>query len=61
MADDFKSLFSEEILKNVFNEKKRNELCLNEEDILSLKKSERGYSIDEVNELNNATPGTNEN
>ena len=61
MTDEFKSLFSEEMLKNVFNEKKRNELSLNEEDILSLKKSERGYSIDEVNELNNGSPGTNEN
>lgn len=51
MSDEFKCLFSEEILKNVFNEKSRKELSLGEDDIVSVKKSDRGYSIDEVNEL----------
>jgi hypothetical protein len=43
--------FNEEILKNVFNPTKRSELCIDEEDILSIKRSERGFSIDEGPEL----------
>jgi hypothetical protein len=43
--------FNEEILKNVFNLTKRSELCIDEEDILSIKRSDRGFSIDEGPEL----------
>jgi hypothetical protein len=43
--------FNEEILKNVFNPRKRSELCIDEEDILSIKRSDRGFSIDEGPEL----------
>ena len=43
--------FNEEILKNVFNPTKRSELCIDEEDILSIKRSDRGFSIDEGPEL----------
>ena len=44
--------FNEEILKNVFNSNKRSELCIDEEDILSIKRSDRGFSIDEGPEIN---------
>jgi hypothetical protein len=43
--------FNEEILKNVFNPTKRSDLCIDEEDILSIKRSDRGFSIDEGPEL----------
>lgn len=36
-------------MKSVFNEEKRNELSLGEADIVSVKRSDRGYSIDEDN------------
>lgn len=49
MNDEFKSKFSEEILKNVFRDgPKRTELCLNESDIISISRSDR-ISIDETN------------
>jgi hypothetical protein len=36
----------------VFNATKRTDLCIDEEDILSIKRSDRGFSIDEGPELN---------
>jgi hypothetical protein len=36
----------------VFNTTKRTDLCIDEEDILSIKRSDRGFSIDEGPELN---------
>ena len=47
ISENFTSQFSDEILKNVFNETRRYELSLKEEDILLSKKSDRGFSIDE--------------
>jgi hypothetical protein len=52
MGDPLKSLLTPEISHNVFNPTKCSELCINEQDILSLhKKSDRGYSIDESPEI----------
>lgn len=51
LPDTLTAPFNEEILKNVFNPTKRSELCIDEEDILSIKRSERGFSIDEGPEL----------
>lgn len=34
LGDEFKGRFSEELVKNVFREGKRTELCLNEADIV---------------------------
>ena len=56
MAPEFKSQFSEEILKNVFNGVKRTELCLNEEDTIALTK-DRVLSMDETSKQTN--DGTN--
>lgn len=36
----------------MFNTTKRTDLCIDEEDILSIKRSDRGFSIDEGPELN---------
>ena len=36
----------------MFNATKRTDLCIDEEDILSIKRSDRGFSIDEGPELN---------
>ena len=36
----------------MFNASKRTDLCIDEEDILSIKRSDRGFSIDEGPELN---------
>lgn len=47
--DEFKNKFSEELVRNVFRDSKRTELCLNEADVISMSKSERGVSIDETN------------
>lgn len=44
-------MFNDEIIKSVFNETKRNELSLGEEDIVSFHRSDRGFSIDESAEL----------
>ncbi len=39
-------------MNNIFNDSKRTELCLNEQDILSFnKRSDRGFSIDETPEI----------
>lgn len=35
----------------MFNQCKRGDLCIDEDDILSIKRSERGFSIDEGPEL----------
>jgi hypothetical protein len=52
MGDALKSQLTPEIVNNVFNSAKRSELCINEQDILSLhKKSDRGFSIDESPEI----------
>lgn len=51
LPDTLTAPFNEEILKNVFNPTKRPELCIDEEDILSIKRSDRGFSIDEGPEL----------
>jgi hypothetical protein len=51
LPDTLTAPFNEEILKNVFNPTKRSELCIDEEDILSIKRSDRGFSIDEGPEL----------
>jgi hypothetical protein len=52
MGDTLKSLLTPEIVNNVFNPTKRSELCINEQDILSLhKRSDRGFSIDESPEI----------
>ena len=42
-------MFSEEILKNVFNNTRRYDLSLKEEDIINVKQSDRSaaFSIDE--------------
>ena len=60
ISTTFKGLFSDEIIKNVFNETRRVELSLKEEDILLLsqsRKSERGFSIDEGVEYADTTIG----
>jgi len=36
-------------VKNVFRDCKRTQLCLNEEDIIHMSRSDRGMSIDETN------------
>jgi hypothetical protein len=51
IPQSFSSQFTEEIMKSVFNASKRDELCLNEEDIVSMKRSDRGFSIDEEPEI----------
>jgi hypothetical protein len=51
LPDTLTAPFNDEILKNVFNPTKRPELCIDEEDILSIKRSDRGFSIDEGPEL----------
>ena len=51
LPETLSSPFNDEILKNVFNPSKRSELCIDEEDILSIQRSERGFSIDEGPEL----------
>ena len=48
ISDEFKSKFSDEVVKNVYREEKRTELCLNEADIISISRSDR-FSIDETN------------
>jgi hypothetical protein len=47
ISDEFKTNFSEEILKNVFNDAKRTELCLHEADVLLENSSDRGLSMDD--------------
>jgi len=49
ISEDFKNRFSDELVRNVFRPVKRTELCLNEEDILNITRSDRGMSIDETN------------
>lgn len=49
ISSEFKEKFSSELIKNVFRDQKRTELCLNEEDIINISRSERGESIDETN------------
>jgi len=44
----YRDQFSEEIVKNVFNEKRRYELLIDEETFM--KRSDRGCSIDETPE-----------
>lgn len=51
MNPQFKSIFNDEIIKSVFNDTKRIDLSLAEEDIVSFHRSERGFSIDETAEL----------
>ena len=52
MGDTLKSQLTPEIVNNVFNPTKRSELCINEQDILSLhKRSDRGFSIYESPEI----------
>jgi hypothetical protein len=51
VPESLTSPFNEEIIKSVFNGTKRGELCIDEEDILSIKRSDRGFSIDEGPEL----------
>ena len=52
MSETFKAQFSDEIIKNVFNDVRRFELSLKEEDIIQIsKRSDRGLSIDEGPEL----------
>jgi hypothetical protein len=51
LPESLQTTFTHEILRNVFNETKRGDLCIDEEDILSIKRSERGFSIDEGPEL----------
>ena len=48
MPEEFKSKYSEDILQNVFNTNKRDELSLNDNEIVILAKSEMGMSIDET-------------
>jgi len=50
MSEAFTAQFSAEILKNVFNERRRYDLSVNEADMLSAK-NDRGLSIDEGPEL----------
>lgn len=50
MSEAFSAQFSQEILKNVFNERRRYDLSVNEADMLSAK-NDRGLSIDEGPEL----------
>ena len=38
---DLKGKLSEELVRNVFREEKRTELCVNEADIISISKSDR--------------------
>lgn len=59
IPESFAEQFSQEIVKNVFNEKRRYELSLNEEDILMLssKKSDRGLSIDEGPQISDTSNG----
>ena len=45
IPDPFKTLFTDEILKNLFNEQRRNELSINEDDIV--RRSDRGMSMSE--------------
>ena len=47
MPESFSKLFTSEMMKNVFNETRRFELSLKEEDVLLAKRSDRGMSIDE--------------
>jgi hypothetical protein len=52
LSDSLKGKLTDEIFNNVFNTEKRTELCLKESDILSqIKRSDRGYSIDESPEI----------
>ena len=52
MGEGLRAQLTDEIFNNVFNESKRSELCINEQDILSMqKKSDRGFSIDESPEI----------
>ncbi len=50
ISEDFKNKFSDELVKNVFRPSKRTELCLKEADIVSITRSDRGFSIDETNQ-----------
>ena len=47
MADSQSSMFSEEILKNVFNTTRRYDLSLKEEDIVKQSDRSAAFSIDE--------------
>jgi hypothetical protein len=47
MPDTFQNHFTAEMMKNVFNDARRFELSLKEEDVLFAKRSDRGMSIDE--------------
>lgn len=47
ISESFKNQFTEEIIKNVFNDTRRYELSLKEDSIIKAKKSDRGFSIDE--------------
>lgn len=51
VPEQFSTQFTQEIMKNLFNVTKRDELSLNEEDIVSMKRSDRGFSIDEQPEI----------
>jgi hypothetical protein len=51
LTESLQTNFTHEILRNVFHETKRGDLCIDAEDILSITRSERGFSIDEGPEL----------
>lgn len=50
--NDLKTKFSEELVKNVFRDERRNELSLNEADIISISRSDR-QSFDAEGHLSN--------
>lgn len=47
MNQEFKDRYSDELVRNVFRDTKRNELCINEADIISMSRSDR-VSMDET-------------
>lgn len=60
MPESFSKLFTSEMMKNVFNETRRFELSLKEEDVLLAKRSDRGMSIDEGPEYEDKRIGKDE-
>lgn len=60
MNEQFAGHFTSEMMKNVFNETRRYEFSLKEEDVLFAKRSDRGMSIDEGPEYEEKHVGKDE-
>lgn len=60
MAERFKTQFTDEMMKNVFNDTRRYELSIKEEDVLLAKRCDRGMSIDEGPEYADPPVGKDE-